>query len=148
MEKLVSERDHQELQPQIDVFEDCLCKLLRMASMKPPSPSREYYHKRLKTPAVHAWFQTAEAMVMLLTNSTIQVNFKSSHEKLIICRTTGNETITFIKPKRYQDTEFMSMNVSSFAIAPFSIETFEQIKFFVSAMDYLIEKLIIDINSF
>lgn len=146
MENISNTPRYDELKQKIDLFEGFYTRLFHMTCLKPSDVIEcEYSYKRLKTPYIQAWFRTVEAIVMLLTDDTVQINFTKTHEKLLISQT--NETITFIKTIDGVPT-FTSMNFRSFAAATYSMNIFNMIKFFTSAMKYFIDKFYIDNDSY
>eukprot|EP00795_Rhopilema_esculentum_P004744 gene4744-21045_t len=66
------------------------------------SPRRDDY---AELPIIDTWFRTEKAMVMYLSNGTLQVNFLSDHTKIIL--TPGSlhkDIITFINQNRESST--------------------------------------------
>ena len=45
-----------------------------------------------RIPALKTWFRTSRAVVMHLTNGTIQINFFKDHTKIILCPLLGSFT--------------------------------------------------------
>lgn len=135
--------DH-DLDAEFQMFENYQVRLFGMAELRPPQQPENSY-RRLKTPAIFAWFHTNEAMVMLLTNNTIQINFTETHDKLLVCK--NPESLTFIQPSKTEPI-FTSLNIRSFVDAELSDRTFEMLKFFTSVLGYLVQKWKIQGNSY
>jgi len=51
-----------------------------------------------RLPYLRTWFRTKSAIVLHLTNGTLQVNFYNDHTKVILCPLMG--AVTYINPKR------------------------------------------------
>ena len=47
-----------------------------------------------RIPALKTWFRTSRAVVMHLTNGTMQINFSEDHTKIILCPLLG--AVTYI----------------------------------------------------
>lgn len=134
------------LEKAIDKFDHCQLHLLEMASLKPPANDEFNYFRRLKAPYIYAWFQTPQAMIMLLSNQTVQINFAKSHEKLLVSK--PDETVTFIKPAAGNGSQFTSTDFRTLAIQKICAHKFKMILFFTSAMKYLIKRFNIDQDSY
>ena len=69
-----------------------------------------------RIPALKTWFRTSRAVVMHLTNGTIQINFFKDHTKIILCPLLG--AVTYIDESRKNRTfrfdyfNFVSCNYS------------------------------------
>ena len=69
-----------------------------------------------RIPALKTWFRTSRAVVMHLTNGTIQINFFKDHTKIILCPLLG--AVTYIDESRKNSTfrfdyfNFVSCNYS------------------------------------
>merc|ERR1719308_628306 len=55
-----------------------------------------------RIPALKTWFRTSRAVVMHLTNGTLQINFFKDHTKVILCPLMG--AVTYIDEKRRSRT--------------------------------------------
>jgi len=55
-----------------------------------------------RIPALKTWFRTSKAMVMHLTNGTLQINFIKDHTKIILCPLLG--AVTYIDETRKNRT--------------------------------------------
>merc|ERR1719403_13417 len=55
-----------------------------------------------RIPALKTWFRTSRAVVMHLTNGTMQINFFKDHTKVILCPLMG--AVTYIDEKRRSRT--------------------------------------------
>jgi len=55
-----------------------------------------------RIPALKTWFRTSRAVVMHLTNGTIQINFFKDHTKIILCPLMG--AVTYIDDQRNHRT--------------------------------------------
>jgi len=55
-----------------------------------------------RIPALKTWFRTSRAVVMHLTNGTLQINFFQDHTKVILCPLMG--AVTYIDEKRKHRT--------------------------------------------
>merc|ERR1712183_105341 len=55
-----------------------------------------------RIPALKTWFRTSRAVVMHLTNGTIQINFFKDHTKIILCPLLG--AVTYIDESRKNRT--------------------------------------------
>lgn len=133
------------LEKDIDRFDNCQLRLLEMTSLKVPANNESNVFQRLRAPCVYAWFQTSQAMIMLLSNQTVQINFSKSHEKLLVSKC--NEAITFIKPVG-NGCQFISTDFRTIATQKICPRKFKMILFFTSAMKYLIDKFNIDQDSY
>merc|ERR1712109_336288 len=51
-----------------------------------------------RIPFLRTWFRTSRAVVMFLTNGTVQINFFKDHTKVILCPLMG--AVTYIDPQR------------------------------------------------
>ncbi|KAJ8413535.1 hypothetical protein AAFF_G00080420 [Aldrovandia affinis] len=60
-----------------------------------------------RLPYLHHWFRTKSAIVLHLSNGTVQINFFQDHTKLILCPLMG--AVTYIDEKRVFRTYKMSM---------------------------------------
>lgn len=55
-----------------------------------------------RIPFLRTWFRTSRAVVMFLTNGTLQINFFKDHTKIILCPLMG--AVTYINEKREAQT--------------------------------------------
>jgi len=55
-----------------------------------------------RIPFLRTWFRTSRAVVMFLTNGTLQINFFKDHTKIILCPVMG--AVTYINEKREDKT--------------------------------------------
>jgi len=55
-----------------------------------------------RIPALKTWFRTSRAVVMHLSNGTIQINFFKDHTKIILCPLLG--AVTYIDEQRRNRT--------------------------------------------
>ena len=55
-----------------------------------------------RIPALKTWFRTSRAVVMHLTNGTMQINFFKDHTKIILCPLLG--AVTYIDETRKNRT--------------------------------------------
>jgi len=55
-----------------------------------------------RIPALKTWFRTSRAVVMHLTNGTMQINFFKDHTKIILCPLLG--AVTYIDETRRNRT--------------------------------------------
>jgi len=55
-----------------------------------------------RIPFLRTWFRTSRAVVMFLTNGTLQINFFKDHTKIILCPLMG--AVTYINEKREAKT--------------------------------------------
>lgn len=55
------------------------------------------------------WFRTTKAIVLYLSDGTLQVNFFEDHTKLILSNVKGEYMVTFIDPERCAKTYVMSL---------------------------------------
>merc|ERR1711976_818216 len=55
-----------------------------------------------RIPALKTWFRTSRAVVMHLSNGTLQINFFKYHTKVILCPLMG--AVTYIDEKRNNRT--------------------------------------------
>lgn len=55
------------------------------------------------------WFRTTKAIVLYLSDGTLQVNFFDDHTKLILSNVKGEYMVTFIDPERCAKTYTMSL---------------------------------------
>ena len=55
-----------------------------------------------RIPALKTWFRTSRAVVMHLTNGTLQINFVKDHTKVILCPLMG--AVTYIDDQRKHRT--------------------------------------------
>ena len=55
-----------------------------------------------RIPALRTWFRTSRAVVMHLSNGTMQINFFKDHTKVILCPLMG--AVTYIDEKRQSRT--------------------------------------------
>lgn len=133
------------LEKDIDQFDNCQLRLLEMTSLKLPANDEFNYFRRLRAPCIYAWFQTPQAMIMLLSNQTVQINFTKSHEKLLVSQL--NEAITFIQPAD-NGSQFISTDFRTLATQKICPRKFKMILFFTGAMKYLIDKFNIDQDSY
>lgn len=51
-----------------------------------------------RLPYLRMWFRTKSAIVLHLTNGTLQINFYNDHTKIILCPLMG--AVTYINTKR------------------------------------------------
>lgn len=138
--------EFESLEKAIDQFDNCQLRLLEMASLTPPANDEFNYFRRLKAPYIYAWFQTPQAMIMLLSNQTVQINFAKSHEKLLVSK--PDEAITFIQPAAGNGSQFTSTDFRTLATQKMCARKFKMILFFTSAMKYLVDRFNIGQDSF
>lgn len=133
------------LEKAIDQFDNSQLRLSEMATLKPPANDDFNFFRRLKAPSIYAWFQTPQAMIMLLSNQMVQINFTKSHEKLLV--NIRNEAVTFITPagNGYQFTSTDFRTIASHRMCP---HKFKMILFFTSAMKYFVDKFNFDQDSY
>uniref|UniRef100_A0A674CDW1 Serine/threonine-protein kinase PLK n=1 Tax=Salmo trutta TaxID=8032 RepID=A0A674CDW1_SALTR len=60
-------------------------------------------------PLLLQWVKTDHALVMLFSNSTLQVNFYTDHTKIILCKSSGSYLLTYISRERVSNTYLLSM---------------------------------------
>uniref|UniRef100_A0A3P8ULK4 Serine/threonine-protein kinase PLK n=1 Tax=Cynoglossus semilaevis TaxID=244447 RepID=A0A3P8ULK4_CYNSE len=60
-----------------------------------------------RLPYLHLWFRTKSAIVLHLTNGTVQINFFQDHTKLILCPLMG--AVTYIDEKKVFRTYKLSL---------------------------------------
>ncbi|KAI6233146.1 Serine/threonine-protein kinase PLK [Aphelenchoides fujianensis] len=79
-------------------FRSYMMKHLLSAGEKLPRRGQEF----ARFPCLSAWFRTNSAIVLMMTDGTLQLNFFADHTKIIIC--PSMQAVTFIDPNRVPHT--------------------------------------------
>ncbi|KAI6233167.1 Serine/threonine-protein kinase PLK [Aphelenchoides fujianensis] len=79
-------------------FRSCMLQHLLSADEKLPRRGQEF----ARFPCLSAWFRTNSAIVLMMTDGTLQLNFFADHTMIIVC--PSMQAVTFIDPNRVPHT--------------------------------------------
>lgn len=90
-------------------------------------------------PFLHTWFRTDDAMVLFLTNRTIQVDFLRKNRKIVI--NTVNLAISFIYMNECDVKQVITIKIARLLTRRFNSEALSCFKNLTNLLKYLSEKL-------
>lgn len=110
---------------QITKFSRWIDSLNKMEPIETKSAELAHFHRR-SIASLYMWFETKQALIMLLTNTTLQIDFKSSQTTVSISPET--ETIAFgLRRLKFRDMAFQRLSEMEF----------QQLKYATAVAKYL-----------